>query len=1136
MIKRILTRAALSALLLLCLIKLSAQEINAENVDQYQSKTDSLAKSGAHVAAYEGYNLLATYYLSTSNTGAYLEAKKTAIQALIALSQLEEAGNELKSFIAEIKDQYPDQYEHLSNGYRIKGDLESIYQRNPVEGLVSYREALAVLENNVPQAYTVMAKIYVKVANVQFEMNRPDSATYYFTEGIALFREEPGANATDIALTYRQLGVINYFQGNIDQTLAYSYKGLKEIDPENEEHLNAFSDIYLLLGNIHKNINDYDSAFYYMNAAQDINLRTLAPDDSRIAEAYQNLATLATRRNNYGMAEEMLLKAREIALKHPEKDRVLLVYIYNLLGNVVKQLYNSNQQAVDYYNEALSLLGDSDDPRSINIRCSISLNKASVHQYSVFSYDRDTSPQFEASLKNQIQQLSEAKDLAENVLNLPPARLSTYYLNLAFMYSVHDDLEQSEAHFRKVIALQAKIPTPNNAVLGAAYGAIGYIKLKLQDLQGFREFSLVAEEHLGKATRTDTGDLSSTYNTLASRYLEVGQYTDVERLLDKAIEVNQPFSRQATSKNSLKDVINNFQYSRTLFMSARAMELTAREASNTGQMEEALKRYRELSAFLLETLTDKRESKDIVNNASLYHAAFHGYTATCYYLYQAKGDQEYVTEAFEASQLSRAILLKRALFDKNLKSFNSLPKEVLARENEFESSISYLQSQIKQETSGSDARRAKEEALFLAKQERNSLLSTLIEEYPEYYNLKYTTERVALNEITASLKPDESLVEYILGNDVLYGFVINQEGLKIEEINVGLKLDSLIGSMNYGIQKSDQEQYQKAARELYTTIFKPLEKHLTGNRIKVVPDGPLWNLNLDLLISDKTDDDKPAYLIKEYAFSYAYSAVSLRQQKTNQLKRGLAAFSFGDIQDIQPRINTLRNTPVDLPGSALEVFNLSQRFDGEYFYGKESTEARFKEVAGDFSVLHLAVHGEIDEEDYDNSRLYFKANENDSTEDNLLYPFELYNMDLNANLVVLSACNSGSGTVARGEGTMSLGRAFRYAGVNSLLLTKWEVSDGIAPEIISDFYNHLEEGMTKDEALRAAKLRFLESADNITNNPFYWGSFYILGDSKPIAINAGINYVQIGIIFCLFIFSVMVAFRVRMKKNMHPDS
>jgi len=254
-----------------------------------------------------------------------------------------------------------------------------------------------------------------------------------------------------------------------------------------------------------------------------------------------------------------------------------------------------------------------------------------------------------------------------------------------------------------------------------------------------------------------------------------------------------------------------------------------------------------------------------------------------------------------------------------------------------------------------------------------------------------------------------------------------------------------------------------------------------------------------------------------------------KKKNNNKEKQPLLAFSFSNSDNKKSSnhiaLSALRSSSSeDLPGSREEVRVISDIFDGQYYYGQSANEANFKSNAEDYAILHLALHGEIDDVSPNNSKLCFTQNK-DSLEDGYLYAHELYNMSLNADLAVLSACNTGSGKLVKGEGIMSLGRAFTYAGCKSLVLTQWEVPDASTPQIMKDFYQGLKDGLTKDEALRQAKLNHLATADKLTASPFYWGSFVLLGDNSSIDLEEDNNSTFYGTFILLLIIIVFIFIR-----------
>ncbi|MEL7145008.1 MAG: CHAT domain-containing protein, partial [Bacteroidota bacterium] len=222
--------------------------------------------------------------------------------------------------------------------------------------------------------------------------------------------------------------------------------------------------------------------------------------------------------------------------------------------------------------------------------------------------------------------------------------------------------------------------------------------------------------------------------------------------------------------------------------------------------------------------------------------------------------------------------------------------------------------------------------------------------------------------------------------------------------------------------------------------------------------------------------------------------------KPNEVNQNMLAFSFGGEAVVEDNnYLTFRDLQKDLPGTSREVSAIADILDGVYYYGEMATETSFKTASKQYAMIHLAIHGVQDENFPENSYLQFA--EQDSLNDGRLHAYELYDCDLNADMAVLTACHSGGGKVVAGEGMMSIGRAFSYAGVNSILISRWEVPDVSTPYIMKYFYQALKKGMRKSEALAYAQKEFLaKDADNITKAPFYWAGFYIVGDDSPIRL------------------------------------
>ena len=193
--------------------------------------------------------------------------------------------------------------------------------------------------------------------------------------------------------------------------------------------------------------------------------------------------------------------------------------------------------------------------------------------------------------------------------------------------------------------------------------------------------------------------------------------------------------------------------------------------------------------------------------------------------------------------------------------------------------------------------------------------------------------------------------------------------------------------------------------------------------------------------------------------------------------------------------------------------------DADTFVGLEATEQKFRNISGDYDILHLAMHTIINDSLPMFSRLAFSPVNQDTEDDGWLNTADIYNLQLNARMTVLSACDTGTGVLRTGEGVMSLARGFLYAGSPTMIMTLWEVEDRSGTEIMKEFYKNLKAGKPVDIALRNAKLEHIKHSDPFTSHPHFWLGYISIGLNEPIFRGYDyIFYITLSIIMVLVIF------------------
>ena len=303
---------------------------------------------------------------------------------------------------------------------------------------------------------------------------------------------------------------------------------------------------------------------------------------------------------------------------------------------------------------------------------------------------------------------------------------------------------------------------------------------------------------------------------------------------------------------------------------------------------------------------------------------------------------------------------------------------------------------------------------------------------------------------------------------------------------------------------------------MYTKLLAPLGE--LPLRLIIVPAGPLANIPFESMLKEKpvdaTEFKTHKYLGTAHIISYNYSATLLqemRNRKHNEKREKFLGFapSFGT--DAASTIRGQRFALAPLSFNTSEVENVRNMIGtGTVMIGQEATEENFRKLGSNYQIVHFATHGMANDRDPDFSMLAF-TEVPDEIENEFVYVGDLYNMKLNADLVVLSACETGLGEMRKGEGVISLARGFSFAGAKSIFTTLWSVNDQATSRIVESFYKYLKEGKDKDEALFLAKKEFIEEGNNLTAHPFLWAPYIFIGDSSPIVLGGGIPWIYIGI-------------------------
>ncbi|WP_234572607.1 CHAT domain-containing protein [Rhodohalobacter sp. 614A] len=422
--------------------------------------------------------------------------------------------------------------------------------------------------------------------------------------------------------------------------------------------------------------------------------------------------------------------------------------------------------------------------------------------------------------------------------------------------------------------------------------------------------------------------------------------------------------------------------------------------------------------------------------------------------------------------------------------------------------------------------------LVEAVSERNTLQNEAFPNYSE--NSFEDTLPLAMEKLDS-----DQLVIYfsIFENQVFQFFVSNDDiGMKAypaEDQYLDV-LEEAVASFGHGSTDLN------LLHNVYQTFYAGnIPEHI--NHIYVIPDGIFYRLPVEILPTEPThfanSYGSASYLIENYSVSYLNTLSDLISESPDaNFSFDMAGFGISDFSAAgHPELPDLPFSPKEITDSANKLEKLTNK---RFFLDENSTESNFRDVAGKAKIIHLATHSKVNDESPLFSSLYLHSGAIDNTttvvdssfvtqNDGIIYAYELFDLNLNADLIFLSSCESGTGGYLKGSGILGFSRAFTYAGAQSLSINLWPIRDQTASDISLHFYEALNEGKNKADALREARLSYL---NNTNSDPYLWGAFIMYGNiESPVSNNQ--FYVQL-LILVFLIAGLFLAVYVYQKKSL----
>lgn len=781
---------------------------------------------------------------------------------------------------------------------------------------------------------------------------------------------------------------------------------------------------------------------------------------------------------NLGHNDDALERLLSAERSFPDSDSKEKANCLDAIG----QVYNNNenkQLATQYLEQAFKMRRTLFGPQSIE----------AANSYNNLGQVYLSSDPLQAIIY-----FNRAKGIYEEQLGNSSRRALRTSLNIAFAEieqgNYDDALEQLNA-VKRIYDLTYEEEHPNKAYIQAIVGRVYLLKDEhekalLNQKEALQMYiSLFGEKH---------PDVANTYFSIGEIHKAKSEFKVSVEFYQRAIYANLP-DQVYSDIYDLPKLENYFNADILLrSLQAKAIALGAlhfEKSLNVKDLVGAIDTYRTCDDLITIIRRKRLNEQDKLKLGQIAKEVYeNGIQLSLILSEQSLNRKKHLQTAFDFCERSKSSVLLEAITESKAKKFAGIPDQQIVLEDSLKDEISYLEQQLAQQENADN--QEMKDLLFSYQNTYRAFITSLETNYPEYYKLKYDQSIATIGSVQEHLGDNSAMLSYFLGDQELYIFTITKKGVKATRKPKGEDFDKLTSALRNAIKYNSKNAFLRTARSLHSLLIPDLPSNI--NELIILPDGVLGTLPFESFVDSSDESDtytNAAFLIKDYHISYDYSATLFNERHADEQQINpqillIAPISF---ENNDVRMNAL-------PGSEKEIDEIRYLFMGsncetKVQSGNDASESNFKnENLGQYRYLHFATHGLVNESEPALSRIFLKPG---AEEDGSLYTGEIYNLNIDADLVTLSACETGLGKVAKGEGIVGLSRALQYAGANNIIVSLWQVADASTAQMMIEFYqyNLNNEHHGYNTALRQAKLSLLNSEEYA--RPYYWAPFILVG-------------------------------------------
>ncbi|MDR9364944.1 MAG: CHAT domain-containing tetratricopeptide repeat protein [Balneolaceae bacterium] len=850
-------------------------------------------------------------------------------------------------------------------------------------------------------------------------------------------------------------------------------------------------------GDFHESLNSYSEAVESLEGIErdDEILRFLS-------HCYNNMGLLTRRLGDVQGAMDYFLQALDVTQTLYGESHPQVGIVHNSIGTIY-YIMGDYGQAADYFLSTADIFRENYGEN--HERVAGAYNNAGV----VFTEMDD--------IERAAQTLEKAQRIKENILGENHIDTAIGYSNLASIYMENENFDAALENYQKSIAVREEIYGDDHPNLISPYTNLGEFYTKTE------QFNL-AREYLDEALQITKNRLGENHPEAWTIRLNIGDTFMGEEEFETALGHYEKAFNMIVEESGIQPqngfdagrVSHPIQFMESATNIGNVLLKLYEEEGGIERLYQSIENY-SISTTVVDFLQRSYQSEAsklnlVDQNYSIFTNSIRAYN----YLYEETGDEQWLSEILTTSELSRSRIALELLQDLEAKNFAGVPREILDQESTINTQIAdYYQKLHAEQEKGFEASQDRissfRDSLFESRRELKNLTQRLEEQYPDYYRLKYDQSYANREVVVDLLEQDEALINYIVSDEEIFALVLDKSDIRFYSLGKSDSLSTRVKSLRNSVLSDRSEQYSKVANELYNQLIEPILSEININSLIIVPDQSLHYLPFEMLLIEASENSsyyELPYLIRDYKISYVPSATVLQMLKEQKIQNPQNLFAVAPFNESTIKFEEEASASrymaglSPLPLTQYETGEIAKIFEErdsllEYIFpeevkillGEEATKSTIETTSFEqYGYIHFATHAFVNEQDPSLSGIVFWGEQDD---DGMIYVNDIYNMRMNADLVVLGACETGLGTVYKGEGMIGFTRAFIYAGASNLMVSMWKVNDQPTANLMIKFYRYVKEGHSYSEALQMAKIDLIDQPEFAA--PRNWAAFILQG-------------------------------------------